>query len=152
MTMKLCEIINPSDAYTMWYDDENVKVAQAACVLIGNGQYALENEDGETVCPLLLFGNAEAYIDEYFDGMDGFKKFIDENGLAIADCLDSVMSFSFGQRFAYEEAIKVMTREQMVEYRDKVHDRNRSSMNNIGGYSWRLAKKLREKAVKSVES
>ena len=41
----LYEIINPSDPYTLKADD--FKIAAAACLILGDGQYGLESEDGK---------------------------------------------------------------------------------------------------------
>lgn len=136
------ELINPSDPYTMVYDDD--EIARTACILLGESAYALKNENGGEVCPLLLLG-ATAFINKEYGSSAKFFEYVTENMLRIGDCLDSVMSFGPSERFAYEEAVKVMTDKQRKEYRDKVHDRNMSSMNNIGARAWTLAETFRQR-------
>lgn len=141
--MKTYEIVNMSDAYTFRADD--VRVAQAACLLLGSGQYALKDEDGEDVLPLLMFG-ADEWLDENFGGMDGLAEFMDNNMDKIADCLDTVMSFGIKHRKHYDKAIEGMDEEEREKYRLETHDENRSSLNNIGQYAWDLAEKMRARA------
>ena len=138
------EIINPSDPYTMVCKD--VRIAQAAGLLLGNGKYGLRDEDGKDTLPLLLFGTALPWVAKEFGSMEEFQEYIGANLIEIANCLETVMSFGREERVAYDEAIKTMAPEQAKAYRDKVHDKNRSSMNDIGGYAWQLAENMREKA------
>ena len=89
----------------------------------------------------------KAKLKELF-GKKSFAEFINDNRPAIADCLDSVMSFGIGQRRAFDEAMKRIPDEKSrKEYRESLHDKNRTSMNDIGSYAWRLAKDLREVAT-----
>ena len=133
------EIINPSDPYTLYADD--FKVAAASVLLLGQGAYSIENEKGDEEMPIFLSGGADEWIEEKFGD---FEKWMDKNRDKVAECLESVMSFGFNQRYAYDEAIKAIKgKKAKQEYRDKIHDKNRSSLNDIGAKAWRIAEKLR---------
>lgn len=140
------EIVNPSDCYTMKADD--LAVAQAAVIVLGQGQYGLKDEQGESCAPMLLFATpkqTEEILAELF-GEGSLGGFIERNKAAIADALDSVMSVDRRERRLYEEAlVAIESEEKRQEFRDKTHDRHRSSMNDIGGAAWEYAKRLRER-------
>ena len=76
------EIINPSDECYLESDD--VRVLQACGLFLGNGQYALNDEKGETILPIFMFGGADEFIAETFP--EGFNKFVDDNLEKIRDC------------------------------------------------------------------
>jgi len=141
----LFEIINPSDPYTLRAEDP--RVAMAAVLLLGNGQYGLRDEKDESYDTLLLFTSGEA-TEKRLQGMFGegsLGGFLKEHKSAVADCLDSVMSFGFKERNTYDTWIEAIeSEEKREEFRAKIHDKNRSSLNDIGGRAWEYAKRLRE--------
>ena len=59
-----CEIINPSDGCEI--SGDNKEALALACMLLGGGKYALQNEAGETICPLMLFGGGEEWYKKEF--------------------------------------------------------------------------------------
>lgn len=71
------ELVNPSDKYTL--ESADPAAAVAACLYLGNGAYGLEDEFGETVCPLFLFGKAEEELQVWSE-----ERF----GLTVADLLE----------------------------------------------------------------
>jgi len=141
----LFELVNPSDPYTFKTDDS--KVAEVVALLVGNGKMGLTDEKGEKYDTMILFLNeeqTETHLTETF-GEGGLAGFVDANLKAVADALDSVMSFGFTERRTFELAMEAIeTEERREEYRAKVHDKNRSSMNDFGTYAWKMAKQLRE--------
>lgn len=135
------EIINPSDPYTLKADD--FKIDEAATILLGQGYYGLKSEDGKQSMPILLFGG-ETYLKQEFGDLGEWPK---EDGriLAVADCLDTVMSLGFRERFIYEEKLKDITSEEArKEYRTKIHEISRGSLNDIGSRAWELAEAIRD--------
>ena len=67
------EIINPSDKA---YIEGDFDVCCIATLLFGEGQYALEQVDGELEMPILFLGGAEEWFQETFD--KGYQELFDE--------------------------------------------------------------------------
>jgi hypothetical protein len=111
------EIVNPSDPYTLQADD--LRIAALACVLLGEGQYALRSEDGETAVPLFIFGGHDTW-------------FVEKFGATLQHVYDSIVADSLPALAACLESVKLP---------DGVE---RSSMNNIGGYAAKMAIRIRE--------
>lgn len=135
----LWDIVNPSDPYTMKGDD-HLAVA-VAVMFLGEGQYAANEIDGERQVPLFLFGGHEAWLQKTFDTT--LEKALENNRLAIADALESVMIGSPSARRTYETALKHLPEEAHAGYRAEVLDQQRSSLNNIGKRAWGLARAIR---------
>ena len=110
------EIVNPSDPYTLEADD--LSLAAIACILLGEGQYSLRTQDGETAMPLFIFGGHN----EWF-----IKKF----GVDVQSLHDSIWNNSLPALAACLESVKMP------------YGRERSSMNDIGGYAAEMAGKIR---------
>ena len=88
----------------------------------------------------------EAKLKELF-GEKTLSGFINDNREEIANCLESVMSFGIGQRKAFNEAMKRIPDEKSrKEYKESLHDKNRTSMSDFGSYAWRLAEDFRDAA------
>lgn len=142
------EIINPSDSYTCIAEEP--KIAMAAIILLGNGKMGLEDESGKSYETIFMFMNeeqTEAKLKELF-GEKCLGGFIKDNRPAIADCLDSVMSFGIKSRRLFDEAMKrISTEKSRKEFRESLHDKNRTSLNDFGSYAWRLAKDFRDAAL-----
>jgi len=145
---KTYELINPSDPYT--FHAPTFQIASAVGILLGEGKTPAHSEDGTEKQPFLMFATSEqvkAYLQETF-GV-GLNEFIDAHRIEIADALESVMSFGFKERFTFDEAMKRIPDDNArVAYREQIHDRNRSSLNDFGSYAWEVAKNLRKKEAK----
>jgi hypothetical protein len=146
------EIINPSDAYTIVADD--LKVAAVACVLLGRGQYGLEplEDDGERV-PFMLFGSPDAWFQEHFgaDLQATMDEVVENRAGELADCLDSCLIGKLASRREYERALELIeSEENRAKFRTERHDERRTSLNDIGGRAYQMAKKLREKAANPI--
>lgn len=139
--MNRYEIINPSDAYT--FSAPDFATAAAAVLLLGEGKYGARSEDDTERLPVFLFGGSGPFIVETF-GAVGLSDWIDAHRAAIADALDSVMSYGFRERGAFDAACELLSGEALQGYRAKLHDANRSSMNDIGSRAWAIAARLRE--------
>jgi len=133
--MMIYEIINMSDHYTLEADD--FLVAAAATMLVGRGNYGLSG-NGEEM-PIFLIGGAEEWVFERYGGMDEFTQFIRANTDAIASCLDTVA-------ICHKEDRPI----DMAEYRARLHDENRTSLNDIGRTAWEMAEALREKNTENA--
>lgn len=143
------EIINPSDAYTISAPD--LAIAACACVLLGSGQYGFkpEDESAEEV-PLFIFGGVDDWCKKHF-GQDFdllLTRVMDLRPLELADCLDSCLIGDFAARSEYESALSLIeSAENRETFRARRHDKRRSSLNNIGGRAYEMAKRLREKSA-----
>lgn len=139
------EIINPSDPFTLKSD--NVLASCLACLILGEGKYALRDKNGNQACPFFLFDGHDQWLTEHHQTT--FEKGLHENGPAIAEVLDSVMIGDFQAREDAEDAISRMSPVDARNFLAKRHDRYRSSMNNIGKRAKSLAKILRQKVAES---
>lgn len=129
--MKVYEIVNPSDYYTLESDD--VGLACIACMLLGEGHYGLDDvaNPGVEVCPMFIFGgDPEGWLKE-------------KHGLDIGDVLKNRR----GDLAKILRSVRIGDREQAFAAEDVVawHDKKRSSMNDIGRRAWRLADALEER-------
>lgn len=132
----LYEIINMSDKYTI--DCPDTEIATAACVVIGNGQYAFQPLEGNPLpdVPLFIFGVDEKFIKEHCNGQtfeQMFDKVMTTRKDELASALDSVHIGGAEDRKTYPDE----------KQRTQAHDARRSSMNDIGRRAWALARKLR---------
>lgn len=132
----LYEIINPSDSVTLEADD--VDVARAACLLLGEGKYALHNENDEEVMPLLFLGGFEEWIAEHDFNLERIN---DTQRPALIACLESASCCSPKDRRAIRAAIGDDPA-ALARYNDE----KRSSLNDICGFAHKLAARYRAKA------
>ena len=133
------ELINPSDPYTFLAADH-----ETAALVIGilGTSYAAKPKEGDEEVPLFLFcpDQFDPWYQEQFrrspdDGLEAKKS---EVSMALA----SMMLGGFEDRRRYQAALDAITdsakREQfIVTWQDGY-----SSLNNIGDYAHKLAKKL----------
>jgi len=139
--MKTYEIINPSDPYTFHAPD--FPTALAVVLLLGEGAYAADPGDDSERGGIMLGWKekqAEDYLARHF-GDPG--QWCDAHAAELADAFDSVMSFKRNERTAFDEAVKLIPEEERAAYRARVHDSNRSSMNDIGARAWKFAEGFR---------
>lgn len=139
--MKPVVLQNPSDAVTFVMDDPIV--AGVAVLLLGNGAYGLETEDGSSVVPVMLFGGIDRWCKEKGINLDAF---IPQNYVPMAEFLDSVCYGSVRDRQECDEACLRMSPDEAAKYRAARNDRRRSSMNNIGKAALQLASQMRKQA------
>jgi len=137
----VAEIANPSDPYTVKGERD---VLCCVGLMLGRGQYPLNDENGETILPFFWSGGdaAQFFLDKFGVALD---KFLDDEDYRVADCLDTVLIGSFGDRKDVEAALELMDPADQVGWLDKRHDRKRSSMNDIGAYAWSMATAIRNK-------
>lgn len=134
--MPIYELINPSDPYT--FEAPNIEVAGVvACGLSSAFGAKRVGDDVEESSPI-LYGWLEW---EKANGID--VDWLDENRAAIADALDSFMIGSLESR----RDVEVMLAEIPEDKRERIkldrQHRHRTSLNQIGEYAYRLAKRLR---------
>ena len=133
----ICEIINPSDAYTLKTDD--FKMACVAIAVLGNGKIGLKC--GEESSPI-LFG-WDDWLKE--QSIDDLGKYIEDHKLKIADILDTVLIGSEGDRiFIEEKTLPSLQEDKRQAWLDDWHERKCSSMNDIGGGARKLAAHFRK--------
>lgn len=143
----LYEIINPSDCYTI--EAKSLDVAFVACVFLGSGQYAFEPfEEAATRIPIFLFGGTEEWCSEHLK--EGFEAVVDRvmadpgKKAELAECFDSCLIGKRPMRDTYYAGLELIDdpakREQ---WRHRWHEERRSSLNDIGGRAYGMAKRLR---------
>lgn len=126
------ELINPSDPVTLEADD--LTIARAACLLLGRGAYALEDENGAEAMPLLLFDSFDRWAsDNSFDLSEILKKRESE----IAACLRSFVCVSIADRRAILAAMNGDPA-ALARYSDE----KRSSLNDICGRAHQFAEAM----------
>jgi hypothetical protein len=138
MSVRIYEIINPSDCVTL--ETENEEAAIAATIVLGGGAYGLRRDDDETVCPIMLFGGAD-WVQEKFGDLGVW---VDANAADVADVLDTAMCCSMGDRRAVGAALRGLPAEERRTRLAAYNDERRSSLNNICGAAANYAKQLRE--------
>ena len=144
MTKIICEIINPSDPYTIV--GERFDVLAVATLILGNGQWALSGDADVHEMPIFLFGGHEPWLAKH--GINDLGAFIDAHLTEIADALDSVLIGSRSERTSIEAVLAAIDDPAQQEKARAVwHDKKRSSMNDIGGRAYALAKRVRERAA-----
>ena len=137
------EIVNPSDKCTLEAFDH--EVAAIACVLIGNGKYALDGIDTKLEVPIFMFGGHDEWFTETFgrnvsDSL-GYIKANKANELIT--CLNSVMLGSAESRASFKKGLELITdAEKREEWRQHWLNERRTSLNNICQFAWDYAKEL----------
>lgn len=135
----LAEIINPSDAVCIEHADP--LVLAVAILILGEGHYGAEAEEGDIDCPIFLFGGFEAWWAKKEIGT--FGDYIGTHGTDIAAALDTVTYGHFRDYREAQDAIAKMSPEDGAAWMAKRNDARRSSMNNIGARAALLAKRFR---------
>lgn len=139
----ICEIINPSDPYTL--ETENFLAAAVGIALVGGGKLGLDCENPKQRTPI-LFG-WDAWFQE--QGIADLGKYLDDHAGEIADALDSVLIGNVRERELFKEALEAIADLKKKEaFRVKMQDQKRSSMNDIGTACWKTAETLRNKSGK----
>lgn len=142
--MSVYEIINPSDAYTMVA--ENDDIARAAIILLGEGAYGgiKENDDKFSVPMMMFCRDAQKAVDEEFSTYGGFGPYIAGHRSELASALASVLIGGFSERRLVEDALSRMSEVDQKQWLSNRHNRLRSSMNDIGKRAWQLAEAVRK--------
>lgn len=148
----LYEIINMSDAYTI--EAKDLELAFVACILLGSGQYAFQPlEDEGTGVPIFMFGGIDEFCQKHFSKsagaiMDGVMELRSQE---LADCLDSCLIGGRENRQTYFDGLELIDDPVKREtWKKKWHDERRSSLNDIGGRAYEMAKKIRDKAANPI--
>lgn len=133
-------LANPSDPYTL--ETDSFKVACAASFLLGSGHYPLDpvEQGGESLPFLLTFDDAIEWVGNRF--VCTFDELVDSvDRTLLAECLESVL---IGDRNLYEAAIKHIPPSERATFHQEWHEKNRSSLNDIGHRAWGMAKTIRK--------
>lgn len=134
----ICEIINPSDAYTI--DATDKAAACAATLILGCGKYGLRGEQGEDVMGIFLFGGHDEFWKKEFGGT--VAEYLTAHKPEVRRALESVVIGTFSDRRFFFETIEALTQDQRQKWVEKWNDRKRSSMNDIGGRARNYAEAL----------
>lgn len=141
----ICEIINPSDSYTLETDE--FVLGGVAVAFLGEGQYGLKSLEDDSLSTPVLFG-WETWLEK--NGIADLSTYLDANASRIADVLDSVQIGSAADREHWAELKEVLPEATYDERYAAWSDKKRSSINNIGRHAAALAKNLREVAAKKA--
>lgn len=152
------DIVNPSDGYTI--EALDLEIAAVACMLLGQGQYAFKplddsgDETEEQDVPLFLFGGVDEWCQEQFGkDVSALMDHVMESRVEeLATCFDSCLIGGLAERREYESAMRLIeSAENRERFRAERHDRRRSSLNDIGGRAYQMAKNLRGKKAEPIE-
>lgn len=147
-------IVNPSDPYTLVARDR--EVAGLACILLGEGQYALHAHDehgqelgNEHGIPLMMFDRKpDDTWRTLFGGELDIGDRITARAAEIVEVLDTVSIGRYGDRAEYEAALEMIDdpakKRAWIERRQ---EQRRSSMNNIGRRALQIADALRRQTA-----
>jgi hypothetical protein len=133
----ICEIINPSDSYTL--ETEDFTAAAVGIYMVGRGQLGLRSIDDKESSPI-LFG-----WDEWLTDRGVKEGYVTDHLDAIATALESVMIGGVNDRIDVKEATENMSNDQKKAFLKRRQDRRRSSMSDIGGACHRYAMAIRKK-------
>lgn len=139
----ICEIINPSDPYTLLTDE--FLPAGVAVFILGRGQLGLSCDDPEQDTPV-LFGWEEWLRSWCGDDLRGW---VHGHFEPMAAALESVLIGTAAERRRYEVCLKRCDDPEAL--RAEWHDEERSSVNDIGRAAWSLAAHFRELAGSTCE-
>jgi len=138
-TRHVYEIINPSDPYTI---EGELGPCSIALLLVGpSGGYALNALDGTEGFPILMFGGdpeLQAACEKV--GIWPLDEYLNEHRAEIIEALHSIV---IGNRELFLETMALMeTEKTKAAFRETWHDKNRSSLNDIGGRAQEIADRL----------
>jgi hypothetical protein len=139
----LYELVNPSDAYTFRADKH--EVAALVSLLLGNGMTpAKPVEEGKGLdVPMLLGPGATAWFTKTFGR--SLEDALVAEAEAVAAALDSLWIGRPAERLELEKALALMPDPKARrKYLEERHERQRTSMNNIGKAAWHYAERIRE--------
>jgi hypothetical protein len=125
------DIANPSDAYTI---KGPFMACAIAVAILGNGAYGIKGTP-------VLFG-WDDWLKE--QGIEDLSAHIDAHAVEIADALESVLIGSERDREEVESTLAMLPEEKREEWLAMRHDKQRSSMNDIGGKARKIAARLRQ--------
>ena len=129
MEKRLYELVNLSDAITF-----RATVGEAACIAdrMRAGLYFVKDvETGKDPA----IDDLQAFYDAIWSDRDRLNSY--------ADAYDSFLVGSVSERLLFEDVVATMTSDERLAYREKYHDRRRTSMNDICGQVWANAPKIR---------
>jgi hypothetical protein len=140
----LYELVNPSDPYSFFAISD--KVAAAVGIVLGEGAYAVRRHDNsERILPTLRFihpANQGEFMRETFP--EGLEPFLLGSSQEIAGALDSVACISPAERADYEMCVARLASDELRQgSKLRIHDKNRSSLNDIGRRAWKMAEYFR---------
>lgn len=150
--MKLWKLINPSDEYT--FEAPDLETAAAAVLLLSAG-FGAEEVNGEGEVPILAF-SSDSQVNAWFQSSFGLDlepwvaRVMDVRRADVAAALESMLIGPASARKSFKLGLELIADEAKREqWRRHWLDERRSSMNNIGGKAWSIARDLRStKAAK----
>ena len=153
--MPLYEIVNPSDKCCI--EALNDKIAFVAILLLGEGKYGCEKEDGTSLPSLMLFATEQQILQtlekvEIGSGptiSERLESFLNEHGNDVVSAWESITYCSMSARKGLMAAFEGLP--DKVERLAKYNDERRSSLNDIGEYAHHLASAYRKKFNKEKE-
>lgn len=120
-------LTNPSDAITFLQDDR--MAAAVAVMILGEGFYGLEDDQGGSIFPIFLLGGTGGWIKENIG--EPLEDFIKRKAWDIARFLRTGLYGTPQDRVLFEEETKEMSDNQIIQFRNSWNDKKRSSLTNI---------------------
>ena len=150
--MRTFKIINMSDPYTLVAADP--LDACLACLFVGEGHYGLHEVGGQEFRMPVFLGAGADEVSEWVRQTFGvgLDAAITAHMAAIADCLDSVLIGDAEEReVTLAEAAQFADGTDRRQYLAGVHNRRRSSLDDIGTRAWAIGKALRKSAAEVTQ-
>ena len=148
----ICEIINPSDPYTLETDD--FVAAAVAIAIVGGGTLGLKCDKTKMSSPI-LYGWDPWFAEK---GITDLAAYIQDPNKAeiMAQALESVIIGDEVARKLYRDTLRLIDDiddpAKKKEFTKQFFDQKRSSMNNIGKACQDWAKRLRDKTQKAEQA
>ncbi len=152
--MTLYEVINPSDDVTFRAADP--KIAIGVTMVVGEGQYPLEDEKSTNYPTMFLSGkkeDADKGLQPYFTSVENMLEYLDAHLQETIDALESFSVVSIAGRVDFEKALEAIDDpEKRKKWREEFEDRHRSSVNNICGYAHKMTNIYKKRQSKVGET
>lgn len=136
------ELINPSDA--ICFETEDEEALRIAVMILGDGWYGLERDDGAKVLSVVAFSadSVNAAAAECHE----FLK-VEQNKRRMAAALRTVLYCHLKDRVALEAAFADLPEEQRRAAVARFNDQKRTSLNDIGARALSLAEHFEKGAA-----
>lgn len=140
--MKLYEIINPSDEYTMEAEDFREAAVALLSISTAFGLREIGNDKGQEMPPF-IFGGMDAWLKEHICPDGDVQRFMAEHNSGIAAALNSVLIGGVRDRRLFQAAMEAIPDAEAREaFRVKWQDEKRTSTNDIGAAAWAMAEHI----------
>lgn len=148
-------LINPSDVISFHANSD--AVARFVGLLLGNGQFGVEDVSGKTVLPIFLLATREdvkSYLEdkELWNGHN-YEDFLKISFLEAADALETFAVMPASDREKLDKRLELFETKKDREAYLLIHnDKHRTSLSDICGEALSMARSCRSAAAKTASS